>query len=208
MPIHSWILILLLPLLGGLIGWLTNWLAIRMLFRPRLPIRVFRWNWQGLIPRRQKEVARQAAAVLEEEILEKHLVRRELERMNFDPYIDELAARLVFESVGPRLRRFPILGSLVNDSILRALHRAAIREMHKEARPLIHKIAAEAEKHFNIRAHVQERVAGFDLDQLERVVRQVAHREFRAIEMMGAIVGLIVGVVQLGLLLISGALVL
>ena len=35
-----WWKLVAMPLVGGAIGWVTNFLAIRMLFRPRLPRRV------------------------------------------------------------------------------------------------------------------------------------------------------------------------
>ena len=56
MPLDvSWQL-LLLPLIGAAIGALTNQVAIRMLFRPYAPVRVFGrrlWFTPGVIPSRQ-----------------------------------------------------------------------------------------------------------------------------------------------------------
>ncbi|MFW5830079.1 MAG: DUF445 domain-containing protein, partial [Planctomycetota bacterium] len=40
----AWPIWILMPLIGALIGYATNWLAIRMLFRPRRPVLGF----QGL----------------------------------------------------------------------------------------------------------------------------------------------------------------
>lgn len=47
-----------LPLFGVLVGYLTNWLALNMIFRPLHPTRVGPWTLQGLFLRRQVEVAR------------------------------------------------------------------------------------------------------------------------------------------------------
>lgn len=50
------ITILILTVVGGLIGWITNILAIKLLFRPITPIRIPILNFEilGLIPKRKK----------------------------------------------------------------------------------------------------------------------------------------------------------
>ncbi len=57
---------------GALIGGMTNLLAIVMLFRPHRPWNVGRWTLPftpGLIPKRQRELARQLGHVVEEHLL-------------------------------------------------------------------------------------------------------------------------------------------
>ena len=50
-------------------GWLTNWLAIRMLFRPREPLRLLGWSLQGVIPRRHAQLAERIAETVEKSLL-------------------------------------------------------------------------------------------------------------------------------------------
>ena len=59
----------LTPFVGALIGWLTNFLAIKMLFRPRQPKFIFGFLLQGVIPRRQRDIALKIGEVVEEELL-------------------------------------------------------------------------------------------------------------------------------------------
>ena len=54
-----------MPLVGLLIGYATNWLAIQMLFHPR----VKRFGYQGLLPRRQADIARDLGRVIGEELV-------------------------------------------------------------------------------------------------------------------------------------------
>ena len=49
------------PLIGAVIGYVTNWIAVKMLFRPRKEIRVFGKRLPftpGVIPRGQGRLAR------------------------------------------------------------------------------------------------------------------------------------------------------
>ncbi|NCD26293.1 MAG: DUF445 family protein, partial [Deltaproteobacteria bacterium] len=51
------------------IGWITNFIAIKMLFHPRVPVQVGSLTIQGIFPKRQKALALNLAAVIEGELL-------------------------------------------------------------------------------------------------------------------------------------------
>lgn len=59
----------LLPLYAAVLGLLTNWLALSMVFRPVNPVKVGPFTLQGLFLRRQTEVADKFAALTSQEIL-------------------------------------------------------------------------------------------------------------------------------------------
>lgn len=59
----------LLPILGVVIGYVTNWVALWMIYEPAEPWRLGPLRWQGLFVRRQKEVADVYASIVAEEIL-------------------------------------------------------------------------------------------------------------------------------------------
>ena len=174
-------LLFLTPLITAIIGWVTNWLAIKMLFHPRKPLNVFVCNWQGLIPRRQQQLATEAAEIIEREILQQHLILSEIKKIELSPYLEKSTQRLVWERIGPQLRAIPLLGNFVNDSILAKLETIAIAEVKKEANPLIKQVAAEFESSVDLKHLIEDNIAAFDLERLESIVNQVAKREFRTI---------------------------
>jgi uncharacterized membrane protein YheB (UPF0754 family) len=59
----------LLPLLGVVIGYVTNWVALWMIFEPPEWRRIGPLRWQGLFVRRQREVAGVYASIVADEIL-------------------------------------------------------------------------------------------------------------------------------------------
>jgi len=59
----------LLPILGVLIGYVTNWVALWMIYEPPEPRRLGPLRWQGLFVRRQREVADVYASIVAQEIL-------------------------------------------------------------------------------------------------------------------------------------------
>ena len=67
-----------LPVLGTLVGWATNWLAIRMIFEPIEPRKIGPWTWQGLFLKRQKEAADVYAEVIADDIVTLRNIGQEL----------------------------------------------------------------------------------------------------------------------------------
>lgn len=199
------VLLILTPFITAAIGWFTNWIAIKMLFHPRKPLRIIWWKWQGLIPRRQPQLASEAAEIIEREILQQHMIQQEISKIDLSPYLEQASKRLVWERIGPQLKSIPLLGSFINDSTLSKFENIAATEMKAEAGPLMEKVAAQFEASVDLKQMIEDNIARFDLERLESIVNQVAQREFRTIERLGAVLGFIIGCVQVLLFVTTGA---
>ena len=200
-----YLLLILTPFITAAIGWFTNWVAIKMLFHPRVPIRIFWWKWQGLIPRRQLQLACESAEIIEREILQQHMILNEIKKINLEPYLEKTAHTLVWERIGPQLRAIPLLGSFVNDGILAKFEVIACAEIKNEAGPLMEKVATQFEASVDLKQMIEDNIAAFDLERLEAIVNAVAKREFRTIERLGAVLGFVIGCVQVALFWATGA---
>ena len=201
----STIVLILTPFITAAIGWFTNWVAIQMLFHPREPMRVFFWKWQGLIPRRQDQLAVEAAEIIEREIMQQHMIVHEIRKIELGPYLEEAAHKVVWERIGPQLKAIPLLGGFINEGILAKFEVIAAASMKEEARPLMEKVATQFETSVNLKQMIEENIAAFDLERLEAIVNEIAKREFRTIERLGAVLGFLIGCLQVVILLISGA---
>jgi len=201
----STIVLILTPFITAAIGWFTNWVAIQMLFRPRKPMRIFFWRWQGLIPQRQKQLAAEAAEIIEREIMQQHMIVNEIRKIELGPYLEEAAHKVVWERIGPQLKAIPLLGGFINESTLSKFEVIAAASMKEEAGPLMEKVATQFEASVNLKQLIEDNIAAFDLERLEAIVNEVAQREFRTIERLGAVLGFLIGCFQLLILLLSGA---
>src|SRR3954452_9158553 len=67
-----------LPILGTIVGYVTNWLAIWMIFEPNDPRRIGRWTLQGLFLKRQRQVADVYATIVADEIVTVRNIASEL----------------------------------------------------------------------------------------------------------------------------------
>lgn len=69
------------PIIGAIIGYATNWIAVKMLFRPHKEVRV--WGWKlpftpGVIPKGQGRLARAVGRAVEEQLLTREVLEEEL----------------------------------------------------------------------------------------------------------------------------------
>ncbi|MDP4692948.1 MAG: DUF445 family protein, partial [Opitutales bacterium] len=91
-----------------------------------------------------------------------------------------------------------------NDSTLAKFEVIAAASMKEEAGPLMEKVATQFEASVDLKQMIEDNIAAFDLDRLEGIVNEVASREFRTIERLGAILGFIIGCVQVALFVLTG----
>lgn len=192
----SWSLVLL-PLVGAAIGWFTNYLAVKMLFRPRRPVTLLGIRIQGLIPHRRDELARTIAEVVEQELLAGDDVAQALQSEAFRSRLTDLLDERLAEQLRQALASRPLAREFLTEEVLAPIRRGLIREVMNafpSAAGLLREALAE---HLDVGEIVSEKVRQLDLDRLEALVFRVARQEFRYIELVGGLIGLVVGLVQM-----------
>jgi uncharacterized membrane protein YheB (UPF0754 family) len=72
----------MVPVVGAIIGYATNWIAVKMLFRPHHEVRVFGWKLPftpGVIPKGQARLARAVGKAVEEQLLNETVLKEVLD---------------------------------------------------------------------------------------------------------------------------------
>ena len=62
-------ILFLIPVISAFIGWFTNWIAIKMLFHPKEPKKIFCITIQGIFPKRQQQFAEKLGKLVSQELL-------------------------------------------------------------------------------------------------------------------------------------------
>jgi uncharacterized membrane protein YheB (UPF0754 family) len=76
-----------------------------------------------------------------------------------------------------------------------------LRDQLSEKFPsLIERVVERAENKLDISEIVRQKVESFDLTKLEAIIHEVSARELKTIEVLGGVLGFIVGLVQVGLM--------
>ncbi len=189
----TWDLVLL-PVVAALIGWGTNVLAIKMLFWPRKPIRILGWEFLGVLPKRQRELARSIAEVLNDELLP----LEELVQVANTPAVRGKVAQVVAESLTEKLGRFVPRFILEHtaEKIRGYLEDLLNSELETMFNQLGTELSRELQQSKLLGQLVEDKINSFDLLQLESLILKVTRHELRYIELFGAVLGLIIGLVQ------------
>lgn len=190
---------ILLPAAGALIGWFTNFIAVRMLFRPKRPVKLFgRWVLQGVLPRRQAELARVVGETVERDLLPVDELVDALDVAGYQDEVVDAVAGHVARRIEENLPHFlPV-------HVKRAISAYARKVVVKEAAAVMEEVAGRIKERVRrdvkLGQLVREKMSSFDTDRLEQVVIRVAAAELKAIEVLGGVLGLTIGVAQAALL--------
>jgi len=190
-----------LPLIGALIGWLTNYVAIKMLFHPKNEIKIFFFSVQGIFPKRQQALAEKLGQVVSTELVSAQEVTAHLkEKATSEAVLDHISMRIE-EGIASRLPRiFPMLAMLMSGEITNKLKKALLEQISSLNEELIDKLSRELEEELDVQAIVEEKVSAFSSDKLEEILFSIMRREFKFVEVVGAVLGFLIGLIQILLL--------
>ena len=188
---NTFITIIVLALIGGIIGWITNILAIKLIFRPINPIKIPILNIEilGLIPKRKKEIAENIGQVVANELISIDDIINdaftEEDKLNLTSYVQNIInEKLNFIPAPFKMMVAPKIDSIVNEEVS-----SAINDITDD---MIDKIKERVE----IEKIVTEKINELDLLELERIIISVAKKELKHIEILGLILGLVIGLFQ------------
>ncbi len=191
-----WYTLLLMTATGGLIGYITNVLAVKMLFRPLKPFRIpiIGWNIQGLIPKRQSDIAISIGKTVEEELISvEEIMDRMIEDMD-KTALKEMAKAKILNLAEANMP--PMVPSIFRGAIIKYVADAIDQNAEQVMNELSEKILHQATEKVQIAEMVSEKIAAFDLLQLEEIIFSISKQELKHIEILGGVLGVIIGFVQ------------
>lgn len=192
---NTFITIIVLALIGGIIGWITNILAIKLIFRPINPIKIPILNIEilGLIPKRKKEIAENIGQVVANELISIDDIINdaftEEDKLNLTSYVQNRIKNIINEKLNFIPAPFKMMVAPKIDSIVNEEVSSAINDITDD---MIDKIKERVE----IEKIVTEKINELDLLELERIIISVAKKELKHIEILGLILGLVIGLFQ------------
>ncbi|MCK8828080.1 DUF445 family protein [Natroniella acetigena] len=185
-----------LPVIGAVIGWVTNLLAIKLIFKPYEPIEipVFGFRIQGLLPKRSKELAKRIGEIVEQELLPKEELEKELAGLEVKDEIKERILEMVDKKAKERIP--PFIPENFQVMIIDFLKKMVQEDLDPEIDHLLEKVRNRMINETDVAQLVETRVSSFEMRELEELVLKIATKELKHIEILGGILGFIVGVGQ------------
>ena len=194
-----------MPIVGGLVGLGTNWLAIQMIFRPLEPVRLLGLRYQGLFPKRQPEIAADYGRIAGEEILTPATL---LSHLSTGPTGERVAAEVIATVERQVARQLPAVEPLSSTPVTPELEAAVRDVVMTRVVAAFDAVRPALEQHLDERLGVAEivegKLAAMDPPRFERVLRGIFEEDEIILVVIGGVLGGSVGVLQGAIVLGAG----
>lgn len=189
-----------IPVISALIGYITNVIAIKLLFWPRKPINLLLFKLHGLLPKRQAEIAISIGELVEEQLLS---IDDLFDKINTDEMREKIIT--IISNVF-RDRLHEVMPRIIPDKLVHLIEDSLEKVLRQEAGNFINNVLELGHEYLtqeiSVKKIVEDKINDFDLDELEIMIRGVSSTELRFIELLGGILGFIIGIIQVGILLL------
>jgi uncharacterized membrane protein YheB (UPF0754 family) len=194
---HQW---WLLPLLGIIIGWTTNWVALWMIYEPAEPTKIGPFTFHGLFIKRQPEVADVYAGIIADDIVNMRNIGEELmhgARSDRTRHLIETAMRPAIDRAVGRVRPAVrvAVGAREYDAIRDSLAEEAAEytmtpltdpELNKEQTSRVHEL-------------IEPRIADLNGHDFAELLRSATREDEWLLLAHGGVLGLVGGLLHLAI---------
>ena len=189
--------LLIMIFISATIGWITNWVAIKMLFRPHKEISFGLFKIQGLIPKRRAEIGSGIANIIQNELISVKDVISNIDREEFSKRLDSSIDEVLEKNLKAKVKeKFPILQMFFSDRMAKDVSNT-IKDIIMENQEKIFEIFSNyAEENIDFEVIISDKISNFSLNKLEEIITFLAKKELKHIEIIGAILGMLIGAVQ------------
>jgi len=188
---------LIMIIISGAIGWITNWVAIKMLFRPHKEINFGLFKIQGLIPKRRAEIGTGIANIIQNELISVKDVISNIDRVEFSKRLNDLIDDVLDKNLKKKVKeKFPLLQKFFSDKVAKDVGNT-IKDIVMENQEKIFEIFSNyAEENIDFEVIISDKISNFSLDKLEEIITLLAKKELKHIEVIGAVLGVLIGAIQ------------
>lgn len=194
-----------LPFVSALIGWVTNFIAVKMLFHPRIPINLGFFKVQGVFPKRKDSLAEKLGRIVGQELFNISDLKEQL--------LHEENRKAIIAVIEVRIDTFlreklkdavPMLAMFISDDLVNKIKTTLMAEFENSLPEIMNTFSAKLEEKVNIEEIVKEKVNNFSMEKLEDIMFSIMKKEFKFIELVGGILGFLIGLIQITLIQFGG----
>jgi uncharacterized membrane protein YheB (UPF0754 family) len=148
---------------------------------------------------RKAELARSIGQTVERELLPPETLLRRVEEMQLKEKIETAFSGIVQERLAEKLKVIPIS---LRQGIINYLHDLSTAELDKHLDRLIIQLQENFVNESNLGIIVEQQINQFEMDRLEDLVFRIVAKELKHIEILGGVLGFIIGLIQAFVILV------
>ena len=189
--------LVIMVVISAAIGWITNWVAIKMLFRPHNEINLGLFKIQGLIPKRRAEIGTGIANVIQNELISIKDVIANIDREEFSKRLNDLIDDVLEKNLKAKVKeKFPVMQMFFSDKMAKEVSDSIKSIIMGNQEKIFEIFSNYAEENIDFSTIITDKISNFSLDKLEEIINSLAKKELKHIEVIGAVLGAFIGLVQ------------
>lgn len=191
-------LIYSLPFIAAITGWVTNYLAIKMLFHPKKKINFYFFSVQGIFPKRQDVLAERLGKIVSTELFSFKDIKDRFTSTSTAKEINIVLDEKLEDFMDKKLKTaMPMLAMFLNSETKAKIKNTLHEEFQNILPDILNKYSDKLENDIDIEKIVYEKVAAFSSEKLEDILFSIMKKEFKFIEILGGVLGFLIGIIQL-----------
>ncbi len=198
---NLYIQLLVIPIIAGTIGWFTNKIAVWLLFNPREPKKILGFTIQGIFPKRQMEIASHIGTMVSENLLSSEDIKNKIFTSNNIQKIEGFLEEKITDYLDTELKEaYPIASNFIGKKSKEKIKDNVVSKVAAIIKDLEDNFEDYLSNQVNVKDMVQQKIAGLDTGEVNSLMNQILNNELRFIEYIGAILGFVIGLIQVLLL--------
>ena len=188
---------MLLPLISGLIGWITNVIAIKMTFYPIEYKGIKPLGWQGIIPSKTKKMAEKSVDLLTRDLFKTSEVfaridTKKVEEISHDEFL-ELAKKITERSLTAKI---PALWKIATPKFKATVTSAIAKQIPYMLAKVMEQIKNDIDNILDLKKLAWHTLKE-DKTLINRIFLDMGAKQFRFIEISGLWLGMLFGIGQI-----------
>ena len=115
--------------------------------------------------------------------------------------MDQIGKRIERTIREKLVKSFPMLSMFLSDGMVTKVTETFKEELRDFMAQSADDLSTKLERELDVRKMVREKVEAFSTEKLEEILVSLMKKEFRFIELVGALLGFLIGCLQIGLTL-------
>ncbi len=194
-------LIYTLPIIAAITGWVTNYLAIKMLFHPKKKVKILFFSIQGIFPKRQDVLAERLGRIVSTELFSFQDIKDRFTSTSTAVEINKVLDEKLEDFMDVKLKTMmPMLAMFLNSESKAKIKETLHQEFQNILPEILKRYSDKLERDIDVEKIVAQKVGAFSSDKLEQILFSIMKKEFKFIEILGGVLGFLIGLIQLFLI--------
>ncbi len=187
-----------IPVTCAFVGWITNYIAVKMIFHPAEFWGIGKLGWKGIIPNHAVKMSGLIAKILTEKLVKPHELFLRVDPNEINAQIADLinlkAKEIIHDIIAVEN---PVLWNLLTEGIKRSLEEEIKKEIPKQIVEVYKSFGNELDSVLEFDEIIKTSLSGKKTSILIEMFQRCGGPEFRFIIISGIYFGFLIGLIQL-----------